>query len=68
MSERTFDLPEGIDEDGQLDWVSRMSYVSTLRDGLVYVGDTVCGVYPAARVREFALALLAAADASEVPV
>lgn len=66
MSEKTFDLPDGIDEDGQLDWVSRMSYVSTLRDGQVYIGDTVCGVYPAANVREFALALLAAADASEV--
>ena len=66
MSEKTFDLPDGIEEDGQTWWGPRVSSVITVGNCEVFIDEAVCGDYSAARVREFALALLAAADASEV--
>lgn len=58
-------LPEGINEDGQHQWFPRLADVITIGDGKVYIDDPVCGDYPASRVREFALALLAAVEVSE---
>lgn len=64
MSEKTFDLPEGVEEDGQTWWGPYMASVITTGDGQVYIDDTVCGEYSAERVEQFALALLAAVEVS----
>lgn len=69
MSEKTFNLPESPEGSGV--WTSPMSTVVAAggSDGAeVLLVSTLWGdqFYPAADVREFALALLAAADASEV--
>ncbi|MDF3308740.1 hypothetical protein P3H15_27355 [Rhodococcus sp. T2V] len=59
------DLPEPIEEDGQLLWLPKMSTViAGVNDGQVLIDDTVRGEYPADRVREFGLALVAAASAA----
>lgn len=66
MTERTFALPEATLEDGQSIWLPHAAPVITVGDGQVYIANTVRGEYSTGRAREFALALLAAADASEV--
>ena len=66
MAEKTVTLPEAIVEDGQHVWLSRLANVIVIPgDALLLIDDPVCGEYAAERVREFALALLAAADAAE---
>lgn len=65
MSAESVDLPEAIEEDGQHLWLPRIAHVITLGDGQVLIDDTVRGEYPAERVREFGLALVAAANVAE---
>jgi hypothetical protein len=58
-------LPEAIEEDGQLIWLPRMSHILVVEANVVYIDDTIRGEYTAERAREFGLALIAAANAAE---
>lgn len=66
MSAEPIELPDAIEEDGQLLWLTKVSTIITgVNDGLVLIDDTIRGEYPADRVRELGLALIAAANAAE---
>ena len=65
MTAEPIELPEAIEEDGQLLWLPRMAHIVVAVPNRVLIAETICGEYTADRVREFGLALIAAANASE---